>query len=201
MNQEEQGWRFWGTLTRDLQRYTGAECRPWSGRFLRRLARETYVHPGLIAVIVYRYGQWVRRRCRIPILRQLCDLHYHLMFLWVRTQLSIEIPRSTEIGPGLRVDHFGYLLINSQVKAGRNLWVKPGVVIGQTETGYPTIGDDVEVGVGAKVLGKIKVGSNVIIGAQSVVTRDVPDNTVVAGVPARVLRSRCPGERECNEEG
>jgi serine O-acetyltransferase len=203
MRLEDRGRNLRATVTADMQRYVGTDCRPWGVTFLRRMAHAGYEHPGLLAVLVYRYGQWTVFRCRVPVLKQLCDAYYYLLYHWVRTRLQIEVPRTTAIGAGLRIDHFGGIIINSCLTAGRNLWVKPGVVIGQTDTGFPCIGDDVEIGVGAKVIGGIRVGSNVIIGAQALVCRDVPDNVVVAGVPARVLRSRTmpvPCE-DAHEEG
>ncbi|HSV75148.1 MAG TPA: hypothetical protein VLH79_15425 [Chthonomonadales bacterium] len=123
------------------------------------------------------------------------------MFLWVRAHLSVEMARSPDIGSGSRVDHLGCVVFESQVEVGRNPRVKPGVVIWPTDSGCPMIDDDVEAGVGAKVLAGLRVGSNMIIGAQSVEMRGAPGSTVVAGVPAPVLRSRGQSERECHEEG
>lgn len=194
MRWEDRGKNLWATFTADMQRYTGKEVRPWSRKFLKQLARAAYEHPALLAVVVYRYGQWVKYRCRIPIIRQICDLYYFLLYNWVRTRLQIDIPRTTAIDAGLRIDHLCGIIINSKANIGKDLWIKPGVIIGATDTGTPYIGDNVEIGVGAKVLGHVRVGNNVIIGAQAVVVKDVPDNAVVAGVPAKVLRYRTPPE-------
>ena len=101
MRLEDRGKNWWRTLTADLQRYTGLNCRPWSLAFIRRLIEEGYQHPGLLAVIVYRYGQWVYFRCRIPIIRQIADLYYYYWFNWVRFHLQIELPRTTAIDAGL----------------------------------------------------------------------------------------------------
>ncbi len=194
MRLEDRGKNWWRTLTADLQRYTGLGCRPWSLAFIRRLIAEGYQHPGLLAVIVYRYGQGVYFRCRIPIVRQIADLYYYYWFNWVRFQLQIELPRTTAIDGGLRIDHYGSIVINCQLIAGRNLTITHGVLIGQTQSGVPELGDNVAIGAGAKVLGGIRLGNNVVVGAGAVVTKSFEDDAVVAGVPARLLRTRKDGE-------
>ena len=176
-----------------MQRYAGKSIRPWSPAFIKRLLRQRYEHPGLNAIIVYRYGQWVLYGCKIPVVKQLCELLYYYLFGYIRTRLQIEIPRTTAIDAGLRIDHFGSLIVNSQLISGKNLTLTHGVVIGQTDTGIPTFEDGVTIGVGAKVIGGITLGNNVQIGAGSVVTKSFPDNAIIAGVPARLLRFR-PGK-------
>lgn len=189
MRLEDRGKNIWATFTADMRRYTGSE-RPWSFRFLKRLAGQAYEHPGLLAIVVYRYGQWVYFRCRVPIVRQLLDLIYYYWFFWVRTRLQIELPRTTAIDAGFRIDHFGGILINCQLIAGKNLTITHGILIGQTDSGVPRFGDGVSLGVGAKVIGGIVLGDNVLVGTGAVVTKSFPDNAIVAGVPARLLRLR-----------
>lgn len=95
---------------------------------------------------------------------------------------------------GIFIHHFSSIIISPCIRAGRNLTVYQGVTIGRVhegkKAGVPTIGDNVTIFAGAKVIGNIRVGNNVIIGANSVVTNDVPDNAIVAGAPAKVLRYR-----------
>jgi serine O-acetyltransferase len=201
MRLEDRGKNLWATFTADMARYGGG-YRPWSPPFIRSLITEGYSHPGIIAVIVYRYGQWVSYRCRIPIVRQICELYYYYLFSWVRCQLQIELPRSTAIDGGLRIDHFGSIIVNCMAVAGKNLTITHGVLLGQTDSGVPVLGDNVELGVGAKVIGGIYLGDNVQVGCGAVVTKSFSDGAVVAGVPARLLRyKRLPGSPPYGDSG
>ena len=94
----------------------------------------------------------------------------------------------TEIGGGLFFCH-GFSTIVVAKSIGKNCWINQQETIGaNSRYGYPTIGDDVFVFAGALVIGDIKIGNNVVIGAGAVVTKDVPDNCVVVGNPARIIR-------------
>lgn len=105
---------------------------------------------------------------------------------------GIEIDYNAEIGQAFSLHH-GYGTIVSGT-IGHNVHVNQGVTIGgnwgkiKGSRSLPVIGDNVWIMAGAKVLGPITIGSNVVIGANAVVLRDIPDNVVVAGVPARVIR-------------
>jgi serine O-acetyltransferase len=85
------------------------------------------------------------------------------------------------------------VVINGGVKGGKNIVIESGVVIGAARNGIPVqvpiLGDDVFIGAGAKVLGGIKVGNNVRIGANAVVVHDVPDGATVVGIPAKVIKT------------
>lgn len=200
MRFEDRGKNTRAMLTADMQRYVGTDCRPWRGTFFRRILRSAYEHPGIWAVIIFRYGQWIEFRCHTLVVRQILNLHYYFLFNWVRSRWQIEIPRTTTIDAGLRIDHFGAIIVNSQIVAGKNLTIGHGVLLGQTDTGIPRLGDNISIGVGAKVIGGITVGDNALIGCAAVVTKDVPPNAVVAGVPAKVLRYRLPVGSEAVQE-
>jgi len=105
----------------------------------------------------------------------------------IQVTAGIELPCEAVIGKNFVIDHFGGIVISGYAKFGDNCRVRNGVVVGLQsvdEPRAPIIGDNVDIGAGAKVLGPIKVGNNVVIGANAVVIRDVPDNCIAAGVPA-----------------
>ena len=193
MRLEDRGKNLWATFSRDMGRYAW-QHKYWSFGFVKTLFREAYIHPGLLAVVVYRYGQWVQFRCRIPIVKQICELYYYLLFNWVRTRLQIEVPRAAAIDGGFRIDHFGGIIINSQFICGSDLTITHGILIGQTDSGIPQLGNGVSLGVGAKIIGGITLGDGVTVGAGSVVTKSFSDNAIIAGVPARLLRFKETGQ-------
>lgn len=92
-------------------------------------------------------------------------------------------------GKGYTISHNTGVIFMAEV-AGDNLIFRNFVVIGESfaGSGTPIIGNNVNFGTGCKVLGNIRIGNNVVIGANAVVTHDVPDNCVVAGIPARIIR-------------
>jgi serine O-acetyltransferase len=106
-------------------------------------------------------------------------------------KFGISIPYNTQIGPGFYIGHFGGIVVNSAAKIGSNCNISQGVTIGQanrgTRKGTPVIGDNVYIGPGAKIIGAVRVGNHCAIGANAVVTHDVPDNAVVAGIPAVII--------------
>lgn len=100
------------------------------------------------------------------------------------------VNKTVEIGGdiqnGLLISHlFSIVYVK---KAGKNLRIGPGVVVGRNAKGFPTIGDNVYIAANSTVIGDITIGNNVIIGAGSVVTKDIPGNSVVVGNPARKIR-------------
>src|SRR5690348_7614759 len=165
------------TLRADLRRtYEKVQ-----GSRLSRIS-QTLRTPGVQAVAVYRLGRWLKARpliVRLPLEPVYYVLNAFVQFLW-----GIELPREAKIGPGLRISHFGGVIVSPFAVLGRNCGIGNGVTIGLAgdgeKWGAPVIGDDVYIAAGAKVFGKIRVGNNVKIGANAVIHRDVPDNAVCA---------------------
>jgi serine O-acetyltransferase len=103
---------------------------------------------------------------------------------------GIEIHPAARLGPGLFIDHGMGIVIGETAEVGENVTLLQGVTLGGTslkrEKRHPTLGDNVVVGAGAKIIGGFKIGAGSRIGAGSVVVREVPPNSVVVGVPGRV---------------
>ncbi len=104
---------------------------------------------------------------------------------------GISIPFTTQIGNGLYIGHFGGIIINPNSKIGNNCNLSQNITLGQKNRGNligaPIIGDNVYIAPGVKIIGKIKIGNNCAIGANCVVTKDVPNNSVVVGIPGKVI--------------
>ena len=106
---------------------------------------------------------------------------------------GIDISYQTKIGSGFYIGHFGGVVVHPQVVIGKNCNISHQVTLGIANRGVrkgcPVIGDNVYIGPGAKVIGNIQIGNNVAIGANCVVTKDVPDNSVAVGVPGNTISS------------
>lgn len=97
------------------------------------------------------------------------------------------------VGPGFRIYHAGdFVHIGPNVRIGKNCTLLPGVVFGnkteKADDSPVVVGDDCYFGLGAKIFGNITIGNNVTVGAMSVVTHDIPDNAIVGGIPARIIK-------------
>src|SRR5215831_2523673 len=106
-------------------------------------------------------------------------------------RFGISIPAVAQVGSGLYIGHFGGIHSNGFAVIGNNCNIQQDVTLGKVNrgarAGAPVIGNNVFIGAGAKILGRIHVGDGAAIGANAVVTRDVPAGMAVAGVPARVI--------------
>lgn len=147
---------------------------------------------GFWALVVYRFGRW-RYRLRWRWLRIPFSFVYKVLYKWIQIVTGIELPCEVEIGRNFVIDHFGGIIISGYAKFGDNCRIRNGVVVGLQridDPRAPVFGDNVDIGAGAKVLGAISIGNNVVIGANAVVLRDVPDNSLAVGVPAVIKRSK-----------
>lgn len=143
---------------------------------------------GFWALVVYRFGRW-RYGVQPALLRKLMSGLYKVAFKLIQIITGIELPCEVEIGRNFVIDHFGGIIISGYARFGDNCRIRNGVCIGLSRVDDPcaaVIGNNVDIGSGAKLLGRITVGDNVLIGANSVVTRDVPANSTAIGVPALI---------------
>lgn len=113
-----------------------------------------------------------------------------MLFRITETVTGISLPKEAKIGLGLRIWHFGNIFIHPQVVIGEKCTLRQGVTIGnRTGDGpVPILGDNVECGAYAQILGGVTIGNNCKIGAMSVVLKDVPDGVTVVGNPARIIK-------------
>lgn len=174
---------MFSTLKRDIQSIFDRD--PAARSFIEAL----FCYPGLHALYFHRLAHWLWKR-RLPFLARLLS---HIS----RFLTGIEIHPGARIGPGLFIDHGMGVVIGETAEIGENVTIYHGVTLGGTswkrEKRHPTIGNNVIIGAGAKILGPIKVGDCSRIGSGSVVLKDVPPNSVVVGIPGRV--TYCEGKR------
>jgi serine O-acetyltransferase len=146
---------------------------------------------GFWAMSVYRFGRW-RYGVRPALLRKSMSAAYRILFKLVQVATGIELPCEATIGRGFVIDHHGGVIISGYARIGDECRIRDGVCIGLARVEdpcAPVIGNRVDIGSGAKLLGRITIGDDVLIGANAVVLSDVPANSTAAGVPA-VVRPR-----------
>src|SRR5579864_8858464 len=149
----------------------------------RSLVEVVLCYSGLHALWAYRFGHWLLRRKLGMLARILSQM--------ARFFTGIEIHPGAQIGRRLFIDHGMGVVIGETSVIGDDVTLYQGVTLGGTgkETGkrHPTIGNDVIIGSGAKILGNITVGNNCRVGAGSVVLRSIPDNSTIVGVPGHIV--------------
>ncbi len=168
-----------------------ADLRSYKGRWSQQ---------GFWAMAVYRFGRW-RYRVRPVVLRKAFSLLYKIAHKLVQIITGIDLPCEAEVGRNFVIDHFGGIIVSGYAKFGDNCRIRDGVSVGLKRVGEPcapVIGNNVDIGSGAKLLGRITIGDNVLIGANAVVITDVPSNSIAIGVPA-TIKPRYPVLVRVNE--
>lgn len=167
----------------DLHRYFGRSGR---GLLLKNLIFTSYIG--------VKYTFWMRLCAYLRTHKILKYGVYQLAKFILRRYIykyGLSIPFTANIGSGFYISHFGGIFVHNRVTIGKNCNISQGVTIGRTNRGpregHPRLGDNVYIGAGAKIIGQVEIGDNAAIGANCVVTKDVPDNAVVVGVPGRVI--------------
>lgn len=137
-----------------------------------------------------------RVTCTMRVCKYLEHKRVYRLFYWLckyvyrRQQIKygIQIGHRLTVGGGFRIDHYGGIVIGESAVLGKNLTIRQNVTIGTAHDGTPIVGDNTDIGAGAILIGGITIGDDCVIGAGAVVTRSFPDKSVIAGVPAKLLR-------------
>ncbi len=162
---------------------------------------------------IHRYGgggklyhhlfSWTFRKCQTCNIRPLYFL-YRFFFMIVKSLKHVEIYGKCDIGPGLYMNHIYGITINMNAKIGKNCNLHKGVTIGMENRGirkgYPTIGDEVWIGVNSTIVGKITIGDDVLIAPNSYVNCDVPSHSIVFGNPCVIKRRENATESYINNK-
>lgn len=147
---------------------------------------------GLWVMLVYRFGRW-RYTVRPAILRMPFSFVYRVLKLWSQILTGIDLPCEASVGRRFTIEHFGGIIVSGDASFGDDCVIRNGVTVGLRRTGVrgaPQIGDRVDIGAGACILGPIRIGNDVSIGANAVVLTDVPDDSIAVGVPATIRQKK-----------
>jgi len=164
--------------------------RRWREDKKRYPSRPWLKEVSIIAIGWYRYGELIDLMSN-GIRKKILTKIYWLVFHLIEITIGVSIPKTAKIGGGLRIYHFGNIFIHRDAVIGECCTLRQGVTIGnRTIDGMPpNIGNNVELGAYAQVLGCINIGNGARIGAMSVVLRDIPDNATAVGIPAKVVKT------------
>ncbi|HWB55095.1 MAG TPA: hypothetical protein VG722_12915 [Tepidisphaeraceae bacterium] len=165
--------------------------------FFALLREDLATHDGMLfeqgfwAVAVHRFGNW---RMGLPkLLRMPCTLLYGILFKFVEWTCGITLPYTVKLGRRVRIWHHSGMVLHAQ-SIGDDCHIRHNTTFGvaRTHQNYqlPVIEDRVDIGCGVVIIGAVRVGHDSVIGANSVVTKDVPPCAVAAGAPAKIVKMR-----------
>lgn len=147
---------------------------------------------GFWALFWHRFGNW-RMGVRSRLLRVPLTLLYRVMYKLCQWMGGIDLPYTVRVGRRVRLEHFGGMILVAQT-IGDDVIIRQNTTFGiaglDALKARPVIGNRVELGAGAVVVGPIHIGDDAIVGANAVVTKDVPAGAIVGGVPARLIRMK-----------
>lgn len=197
------GSNFFIESREDLNRFISAECRLYGNRnssnigawlrgFLSNPQSDQYyiwMYVKTLRKTEYHYNNCLEFKNNIK-----AALHTFLYYNSLRKLRRYSYKTGIQISMnsfdiGLRIYHYGDIIVNGNARIGKNATIYPGVVIGQKSGNTPRIGDNCFFGAGCKVLGGVKIGNNITIAPNAVVVKDVPDNVTVGGIPASIIKN------------
>jgi hypothetical protein len=149
-----------------------------------------WTKPGFQAIALHRFGNW-RMTIQPKLARAPLSVLYRTLFRFVRNVYGIELPYSAKVGRRVVIEHQGDIVVHGAAEIGDDCIIRHGVTIGNRHLDCPheapVLGVGVNIGAGAKILGKLQIGDKANVGANAVVTRDVEANHTVVGIPARSI--------------
>jgi len=149
--------------------------------------------PGFRAVAVQRFGVW-RMTIQPKLLRVPFSILYRALYRHVRNVYGIELPYTVKLGRRVIIEHQGAIVIHGYCSIGDDSIIRQGVTIGirylDRLFDAPQLGERVNVGAGAKILGGVTIGDDVNIGANAVVLSDIPSGQTAVGIPAKIIKSK-----------
>jgi serine O-acetyltransferase len=153
--------------------------------------------PGFRAVAVQRFGVW-RMKIEPKLLRSPFSILYRMLYRKVRNTYGIELPYCVKLGRRVIIEHQSAIVIHGDCVIGDDCVIRQGVTIGNRYLDRPfdapKLGDRVNVGAGAKILGAVTIGDDVNIGANAVVLSDIPAGMTVVGIPAKIINASKPDD-------
>ena len=166
-------------ILEDFYRYYGEQTNK------KTYLRYAYTYPNIAFTRNLRLAKYYKDKNKLKY------IWYKLRHRKLFYKYSFQIPFETNIGRGFYLAHFGNIIINQGSTIGNNVSIAQGVTIGKTnrgkKAGCPTIVDNVWIGANAVIVGKINIGSNVLIAPLSYVNIDIPSNSIVMGNPAKII--------------
>lgn len=158
-----------------------------------KVAQEGLLSLGFWALQIYRFGH-LRYKFKIKLIRIPLAI-LHLILAKIGEMLfGVTIGVAAKIGKRLTIEHSGAIVIHGGTQIGDDCIIRQGVTIGNrrldSPLDAPTIGNNVNIGAGAKILGAVNIGDNAVIGANAVVIKDVPPDSIAVGIPAKILPAK-----------
>jgi serine O-acetyltransferase len=167
-------------FSEDIRRY----------RLLGHKGRTLWLNPAVWAITIYRLGNWLHTANPSVLIRIPLKVVYFFAHMFSEVVMEMCLDPLATIGGGLYISHIGGIHINPQAIIGSNCDITHRVTIGASamgRQGAPVIGNNVYIGTGATLVGKIKVGNGAKIAANTLVITNVPDGATVMGVPGRII--------------